>query len=238
MGLTGEGLGDSTINYDEIFEAYYTLYRNEAETPTSEDDEYKIALPLANEAVNRWANYDNTMWTELYNTLQLADDGAKTLSNSTVYDAPEDMRKAGGHVTVRDSNGAVQQRYRIIQPEEVQFQSSGAQYAYFIGDPNNGFTMNLNPAPPSNLVGSSIDYVYYRKPEKITDGTSVVQMSQPYFVVHRMLANRFRGSRNPFYTSAKGDAEDVLKTMKLENVTGTWGNPWSLPDRSGSSWGE
>ena len=225
------------MTYEEIFAAYYVLYRTEAETPNSADDEYIIGMSLANEAVNRWANYDNTMWTELYSTLSRAEDGAMVVAAKTDYETPDDMRKVGGHVYVRDANGGLVHRYKIIQPEEVQFQSDEASYAYFIGDPNNGFTMNVNPLPPESLRGLRFDYVYYRKPIKLTKGTDLVDMSQPYFVVHRMLANRFRGSRNPFYQSAKNDAEDVLKTMKLEQVTGSWGDPWSLPDRSGSQWG-
>lgn len=228
------------MDYNALFAAYYVQYRTEAVTPASSDDEYIIGVALANEAVNRWANYDNTYWKELYNTLQISEDGDSVLATATTeYETPDDMRVAGGFIRVFDSNNTTLQRIPIIEPQDAQFKGDNSSYAYFIGDPNNGFTLNIHPTPTANLVGKSFDYVYYKKPTTftVTTGSAFTEMSQPYFIVHRMLANRFRGSRNPYYQSAKNDAEDVLKTMKMENDSGNWADPWSIQDHSGSTWG-
>lgn len=226
------------MDYDEIFEAYYSLYRAEATVPTSTDDEYIIGIPLAKEAINRWANYDNTMWKELFTTLQDADDGNKTVTSGVDYTAPEDMKTVGGSVTVRDDDGKLIRRYPIIEPQEAQFRTDSSYYAYFTGDPGNGYVMHLNPEPDTAVIGHNLDYVYYKKPTVFTlNGGEVTEMPQPYFIVHRMLANRFRSSRNPYYGSAKTDAEDALRTMQLENNSGNWANPWSVADNSGSGWG-
>ena len=226
------------MNYDEIFAAYYSLYRAEAQIPSSEEDEYLVGIPLANEAVNRWANYDNTMWKELFTTLQDADDGDKTVNSSTDYTCPEDLKTVGGYVVVRNADGALVRRYPVIDAQEAQFRGDSSHYAYFTGDPGNGYTMHLNPAPDDAVIGGSIDYIYYKKPTTFTaTGGETTEMPQPYFIVHRMLANRFRSSRNPYYGSAKTDAEDVLRTMQLENNSGSWANPWTVKDTSGTSWG-
>ena len=227
------------MNYeDDIFPAYYSLYRAEAEIPASTEDEYLVGIPLANEAINRWANYDNTMWKELFNTLQEADSGTKVVSATTDYAAPEDMKTVGGFVSIKGTDGGVVRRYRIVEPQDVQFESESSHYAYFTGDPNNGFTMHLNPTPDTAIIGLGIDYVYYKKPTTITaTGGEIVEMSQPYFIVHRMLANRFRSSRNPYYGSAKTDAEDALRTTQLETNSGNWAEPWPIEHRSGRSWG-
>lgn len=227
------------MNYDEIFEAYYSLYRAEAQIPTSSEDEYIVGIPLANEAINRWANYDNTMWKELFTTLQDADDGDKTVAADTIdYNCPEDMKTVGGYVLIRDASGNTVRRYAIIEPQQAQFKSDSSYYAYFTGDPGNGYVMHLNPVPDDTIVGLSIDYIYYKKPTLFTlNGGETTEMPQPYFTVHRMLANRFRSSRNPYYGSAKTDAEDVLRTMQLENNSGSWSNPWTVQDNSGSGWG-
>jgi hypothetical protein len=227
------------MDQDDLFQAYYAQYRVEADTPNSGDDEYIIFTNLANEAINRWANYDNTFWKELYTTAQLADDGDTILdSTTTEYAAPSNMRVAGGYVRVFDTNNVTQGRIPIIEPQEAQFMSDTGSYCYFIGDPNNGFTLVINPSPRSEWNGYSIDYVYYKKPTTFSEPTDVSEMSQPYFIVHRALANRFRGSRNPYYQSAKNDAEDTLRTMQMENNSGNWADPWKLSDRSDSQWGE
>lgn len=227
------------MDFDAIFAAYYTQYRTEAVTPASTDDEYTIALGLANEAINRWANYDNTYWKQLFGTLQLNGDGDNVIATATTqYAAPSDMQEAGGYLRLYDSNNVTQQRIPIVEPQDAQFRNDNTSYCYFIGDPGNGFTLIINPVPSTAMVGLNMDYVYYRQPTLMTAGSSITEMPEPYFIVHRMLANRFRGSRNPYYQSAKTDAEDVLKTMQMTNNSGNWANPWSLADNSGSTWGQ
>lgn len=292
------------MNFDEIFEAYYNLYRLEADTPSSSDDEYPVAIRLANEAIRRWASYDGTYWKELYDTNQNDGTGSQTIvSGTTAYAAPTNFREAGGFIRVKDSNGNTIQKYPIIEPQEAQFQGDNSTYCYFTNSPlyystgtasqaattitgvgttwtsamvgmefvfatgqsatitavasttsmtasvsqtvasaayrilNKGYTLNLNPAPTSSLDGKDIDYVYYKYPRLVTAGATTVEMGEPYFMVHRMLANRFRGSRNPYYGSAKLDAEDALKTMQMINNSGSWADPWKLADNSGSIFG-
>lgn len=233
------------MDQDDLFGAYYAQYRTQADTPNNTDDEYTIFTFLANEAINRWSNYDNTFWKELYMTLQISGDGDSVIaSGTTEYDAPDDMRIAGGKIRVFDNTGRTIQRIPIIEAQDAQFKSDNSSYAYFIGDPNNGFTLVLNPGPTSAIIGMNMDYVYYKKPT-IFDlisansqaGSISTEMSQPYFIVHRALANRFRGSRNPYYQSAKNDAEDVLRTMQMENNSGNWADPWKLEDHSAGRFG-
>lgn len=226
------------MDLDLLFQQYYFQYRAEAQIPADTDDEFTIFVGLANEAINRWANYDNTFWKELYSTNQIDGTGDSVLvAGQTEYSGPTNMRVAGGYVRIFDNNGVTKQRIKILEPQDAQFQSDLARYAYFIGDPNNGFTLVLNPASDTSTAGLNFDYVYYKTPDLLTNSNDVPQMSQPYFIIHRALANRFRGSRNPYYQAAKNDAEDVLKTMQMENNSGNWADPWSLADHTGGTFG-
>lgn len=225
------------MQFDDIFTAYYNQYRAEAEVPASTDDEYTIGLRLANEAIQRWANYDNTFWAQLWTTLA-AEDETQTVATAVIdYDAPANFVQSGGDIKVLDSDNKTIQTYKLIPPEDVQFKPDLATYAYFTGSPVTGYTLHLNPAPSSSLAGNSLEYVYYKSPTLFEGGTDVTEMTNAYFIVHRMLANRFRASRNPYYTDALRDAEDALRTMKMQNDSGNWSNPWSLADRSGTTWG-
>lgn len=226
------------MDLDSLFSAYYSLYRTEADTPASSDDEYIVFKALSKEAINRWANYDNTFWKELYQTLQRSEDGEnKLVSGQNEYTTPEDMRVAGGFLRIYDDNGTTQRRIKIIEPQDTQFQTDTTPYCYFVGNPNSGFTLNINGDIPAEQAGLNMDYVYYKKPVVLTAGNDTPDMSQPYFIIHRSLANRFRGSRNPYYQSAKNDAEDILRTMQIENNSGNWADPWKLADNSSGRFG-
>lgn len=227
------------MDFDSIFEAYYTQFRADSDVPEAGDDEYTVGLRLANEAINKWRVYDNTFWKELFTTSQLTSTGGTVTISTGVktYDAPTAFAVAGGNVRIIDSAGQVVDRYPIIEPHEGQFKSELGKYAFFTGNPKDGYTLNLSTAPPSSLNGRGILYDYYKKPTLFTTGTDVTEMADPYFIVHRMLASQFRAARNPYYSSAKSDAEDSLRQMQLTNNSGTWANPFEIADTSGTTWG-
>lgn len=229
----------TTPTYDNIFTMFYRLYRAEATVPSSSDDEYIIGLSLANEAIARWANYDGTYWKELFTTAQTnSTGGVVTITTGTKsYAAPTAFREAGGFVKILNSSGNTIRSYQILEPQEAQFKNDGDTYCYFTTAAGGGATLHLNPAPDSAVNGMAIDYVYYKKPTELTTGGDTTELLNTEYIVHRMLANRFRASRNPYYTSALRDAEDALKTMQMDNNSGSWANPWKLQDNSGSIFG-
>jgi uncharacterized protein YhfF len=228
----------TTASYEKIFELYYTLYRAESTVPTSSDDEFIIGKRFANEAIARWANYDGVYWKELFTTLVTSGEGTTATTGTSEYDCPDDFREAGGYVSIKDTAGSTVRRYPIIEPQEAQFKGEGANYAYFTGNPSDGYVMHLNPAADTSIDGMTIDYVYYKKPTQFgTSSKSVTECPNAEFIAHRMLAMRYRASRNPFYQDALRDSEDALKIMKMDNDSGSWANPWKLADNSGAQFG-
>jgi hypothetical protein len=229
----------ANMTFDQIFTAYYSLFRADSDVPISTDDEYTVGLRLANEAINYWSNYDGVYWKELYSTNLTDGSGAQTIVTAqTVYIVPTNFREAGGFVRILDTGGNEVQRYPIIEPQEAQFKDTNSDFCYFTTSATGVFTLNINPAPSSSLNGLRIEYVYYKKPTEFTTGTDITEMLNPYFIVHRMLAMQFRASRNPYYLSALKDSENTVRTMQLDNNSGSWANPWNQADNSGTSWGE
>jgi hypothetical protein len=227
------------MTFQELFTEYYTLYRAEATVPSTTDDEYTIAMRFANNALNRWANYDGVYWKELFETNSNDGSGSQTVvTDITEYDGPDNMREAGGSIKILDSSNKVVQHYPIIEPQDAQFKSDNSTYAFFTGDPSNGFVLHLNPAPPSSLNGNQIEYVYYKNPTEFTTGGDVSECANSRFLINHMLSNRFRASRNTLgYQTSLRDAEEALKNMKQDNDSGTWSNPWKVADHSGAVWG-
>lgn len=225
------------MTFDEIFTQYYNLYRAEATVPSQTDDEWTIGMRFANDAIRRWAGYDNTFWQELWTNTAVQGTGAvlTTTSGTAQYAAPTGMKEIGGYVKFLNANGTTNKHIPMLNPNEGQFKTDMSNYFYVTGNPNTGFTLNFNVAPDTS--GLTIYYDYYKSPTLMTDETSEPDMSNPDFIVNHMLANRFRASRNPYYGTAKRDAENMLAQMKMQNDSGTWANPWSIPDNSGTVWG-
>jgi len=227
------------MDFDAIYTAFYTQFRADSDIPTSTEAEYTVGLRLANEAINRWSNYEGTYWKELFTNVIDAADGDKTVATGdTTYAAPTNFREAGGHLRLRDATtNEIKSTIAIVEPHEDQFIRDSKNVCYFTGNPKDGYTLNLNKTPDATNNGDVLDYVYYQKPTEFTTGTDVSEMADPYFIVHRMLAQQLRASRNPYYSSALRDAENVLTTMQTDNNAGSWANPWEIADTSGSGWG-
>ena len=224
------------MTFQSIFENYYTLYRGESTVPATTDPEFTTAMRLANAGVNRWANVDGVYWKQLWTTAQEATDGEVTTVGGTAeYDCPTNFREMGGNIKLY-SGGNLIEEISLIEPQEVQLKSTSDTYAYVTGDPNNGHVLHINPAPSTSSL--DIDYMYYKIPTLIEDETSVVEVPDSWFIIHYMLADRFRVSRNwGAYQTAKRDAEEALKNMQQDNISGTWSNPPTMTDNTGDTWG-
>lgn len=207
----------------EVFTEYYIAYRGDNVVPDTTDPEWGIAMGLANMAIHRWSGVDGVLWDQLWANLAVAADGVKIIaSNTKTYAAPTDMKQpAQGFLQLTSSQGGTFW-LPLLNPIDVQAQDPSSQFAYFTGDPNHGYVLNLNVVPDSSMVGAVINYIYQKKATKINvtteTGTTNVEMLDPYFMVHDMLKNRFRASRNwPAYQTAKTDADDALSAMIVRN---------------------
>ncbi len=223
------------MDFETLFGLFYTKYRGEETPPDTTDPEWQIAVRNYNDALQRMANFDDTKWTFLFGTLQNADDGASTLSESVIeYAAPSDMAEPGGMVTYIDDNGT-RRNIPVSQPQDIQIRNQNSSFAYFLGDQNNGFNLYLSPAPTATEAGYGLDYTYYKVPERLDPetetGSTIIAGGDPAFYYNHMLAQRFLDSRNfPAYSIAKRDAEEALKAMKLKNNSGTYHNAWGVSD--------
>lgn len=232
------------MEFDEIFEEYYTIFRGQATNiPDAGDREYDIALQLGNNAIRKWDRADGVEWKELRTTLSdnvtrvaaLPDPSVEvagenlTVALQTTYAAPSNMRKPPAFISVGS-----RARIKVVSPAEAdRYGGVSSAFAYFTGSANTGYTLHFNNG---DTFGDPIDYIYLRKPRMIENGQSVPDMSDPNFMIQEMLATRFLNNRNGFgYKIAKNEATLALQNMKIENNSGTEGNSDNLGGTGG--WG-
>lgn len=222
------------MNFDAIFGEYYALYRGQATSlPVYGDAEYNIAIQLGNNAIRKWDRADAEEWNELKTTLQTAIPAqavAATIAIPTMRKPPKRIFLSGGG------------HFEVIGTDKVDDYTSLNGLAWFTGSANTGFTLHLG-GDLSQVTGQLVDFPFIRKPVMLPTATSpaatIVDMSDPNFLIQDMLASRAANSRNGFlYKTAKSDAKIALQDMKIENHSGTAGNSINLFDgQSSGQWG-
>lgn len=209
------GLTESDLQ-DQI----HTLYENDSSTPASTDADYTIRRNLINTAINRWENDMGYLWNELWTNTTLYSTGAvlTITSGTATYATPDNFRFPGGYVRIYNGTDLVK-KLRVVKPEEAQKFSATTDYAYFRGDPGNGYTLVLNPAPGTDLNGYTITYDFYKRATAMSDTTDTPEMSDPYYIVWSVVAELNKADNNiALYESALNEAETRLKQMEVLNT--------------------
>lgn len=208
------------VTFDDIFPEYFTLYRGQATNiPGSTDPEYKIALQLAQNAVRKWDRADGVEWKVLWKNF--SDGGNTLIALDTLTYAVPDMRKPPKQISIGGATCVV------VKPEQLDLVASN-NVAWFTGSASVGYTLHLKQVT-AEQVGMVIDFVYLKTPNPVVDGTSIIEMSDPNYCIQEMLASRFTNARNGFAVKVhKQEALTALQNMKIEDISGTYGNSDNL----------
>lgn len=224
-------------------------FRGDSQIPDHTDPEWAIAANYGNTAIRRASNVDGEVWDWLWTTATTEGFGETYQGTSpnpsiTTYICPDNMKMPGGFVTLTDPLSKAVVTIKVLAQRNVQYQSGSAPYAYFTGNQNTGFTLNLNYSGASNF-GWAIDFPMYKKPTYYDtslnattglineDGTTETEVPDASFIINYMLAFRFRSTSNyNSYQTAKADAEEALKGMQIKNGIGINGNTWNLNDNT------
>ncbi len=241
------------MNFQQIFNEYYTQFRGDSAVPPMTDPEWAIAARYGNTALRRLENVDNEDWQWLWTNA--SDEGYSTtyvntsnVPTITTYDGPANMNKPGGWIKFTHPTNGTSFHIDVIDPYLVQLQPASTPYAWWTGNLNLGWTLHIN------LLGNSysgylIDYPYYKTLTYFDtstgshagvneDGTTVTECPDANFIINYMLAYRLRSTRNyPSYQIAKADAETALIGMQVKNRSGLDGHSWNLNDTSSGVFG-
>lgn len=222
------------LTESDLQDAIHTLYENDPDTPASTDDDYLIRRRLMNAMVNRWENNMGTLWNELWTNTSVSSTGA-TLTIATAdstYAAPTSFLFPGGFVKVLNADGTVADTYPVVKVDQVQSMAASDKYCYFRGDTNSGYTLVMNPAPGPELNGLTLNYDYYKRATAFTGTTVTPEMSDPYYIVHGVVAELHKADNNlALYDSSLAEAEDRLKQMVMKNAMFTHYQDFGMEDQ-------
>lgn len=241
------------MDFQSIFEEYYTLFRGDSAVPPTTDPEWAIAVRYGNAALRRLEQVENEKWSWLWTTAVAEGESTTYTASSTIptvttYDGPSTMLEPGGFINLVSPDGKQSFKIDVIEPYQVQLQSGSAPYAFWTGGAQQGWTLHIN-LTGNSYTGWTIDYPYYKQITTFNattdaagnvaeDGNTVTECPDPSFIINYILAYRLRSTRNyPSYQTAKADAETCLEGMQLKNRSGVDGHSWNLNDTSSGSFG-
>lgn len=226
----------AALNEVSLFNIIYALYEGDTTNWSTTSDEYLSARVYANAAINRWEQYDQTNWRELWGTLTAASTGTKTVTTGvSSYTCPTDMVKPASYIRTVDSTGS--STYWDVAPLDKvpSMVNQTNNYCYFTGNVKDGFTLHFNP----NVVlttGDTINYEYYKSASTFTTTTSTTEMSDPYFIVYFVLSRFFENDGEDGRASkAFQEAEGRLENMRTSNMIHLEGVEDSIEETLGQS---
>lgn len=198
---------------NEIINAVYYLVEVDSEPWGTADDEYLTARGLCNIAIDRWEKYENTTWNELFAKYSDYESNNVT-TDSYSYNCPDDFVRPCSFVRV---NGEL---YDVKKPQEIaSLKESSERWVYFMGNPNDGYTLNFNPNL-TMIPDQTLDFEYYKSATKFVASTDVTEIPDPYFIVYFVAAHMGDEGINTDYFQM---AEARLEQMLTVNMSGLYG---------------
>lgn len=203
------------LTEQEIFNIVYALYEGDTTNWTTTSDEYLSARVYANAAINRWEQYEQTNWRELWTRLVDSSTGTKSITTGVFsYTCPTDMAKPASYVRTGDNN-----IWNVAPLDKVPSMVGQTDpFVYFTGNVKDGFKLNFNSAL-TVPTGETINYEYYKNATMFTTTTSKTEMADPYFIVYFILARFFENDGEDGRASkAFQEAEARLDAMRTNNI--------------------
>ena len=201
------------MNEESIIQSVYFLVEVDSEPWGTADDEYLTARGLCNIAIDRWEKYENTTWNELFAKYSDYESNNVT-TDSYSYNCPDDFVRPCSFVRV---NGEL---YDVKKPQDLaSLKESGEKWVYFMGNPNDGYTLNFNPNL-TMIPDQTLDFEYYKSATPFAASTDVTEMSDPYFIVYFVAAHMGDEGINTDYFQM---AEARLEQMRSVNMSSLYG---------------
>lgn len=174
----------------------------EATAPAVGSDDWKLRGALLEEAQRDWS--ERFDWEVMRAAVTTT-----TTSGAASYALPSTFKRMERYVVISGAN------YPEVEPIEAAYMpSSNDNYFYVTGNENDGYEINVNPAP---IAGpTTMTYAYYSYPAALSYASTVSPTMNPYFLIQSAYSRLLELDEDNRFPAAKAEAEAILQQM-LEN---------------------
>lgn len=219
----------------EALQAIHRLYQADVNYPESTEDDYQLRVGLLNDAIGVWEREGDGRWPELYTTLAAAATGTKTTTaGATTLTAPTDFSFMHGYVRIDDANGASVYYAEVPRDKAHLFDNDTVTNFYYVtGNRKDGFVVNIHPA--MEATGRNVAYEYYKTADRLSSGSDVIEMSDPYYAVYYALSIMFEADgEGDRAIKALDQSTDRIEQMRIQRMVAGAYQDSTIPDPLGA----
>ena len=199
------------MTVDDIQKQIHVMYEGDVDAPANTSDEdYQIRLRLINQAIAEWEAVPNVLWRELVKVIVTT---CQTDEENMSLDLPADFAKMySGYITIAD------QKIQEVPIEYVTAkigEDSIEPFFYVTGNSAQGYKANFINLDACE--GAIISYSDIKQAEAMNTPTDVPELSDPTYIIHRVVAELFAQDSDPKSTRELSISQSLIEQMIVRN---------------------
>ena len=193
---------------EDLMIKVYRMFEKSTDAPDKTSEDYLVRLAYVNSSIDEWENAIGMDWKELSGTISgTLVDGVFDLTTITDFKAPDGFVVIGTDTYEYKRPEVVEQEVRLDSNKKI----------YTVTGSEGSYSLRVYPA-----ISDSFTLNYKKTAAKYSTGseTEPIQMSNPYYIIHRVMTNLYLDDDNTNQASVENQiAESILEAMKTANET-------------------
>ena len=170
-----------------------------------------------NRGIREWASRHNHTCLRQSATFSVA-------LNTATYSLTSTFLRPMGSMWLTDANGATTE-YPIIKAEEKNEKDTSANYVWLTGSKKAGFSLNINPTPSANDVGTNnAQYWYVKEPVVfVNSGDTCEVQDEDALICYGRMREYYRDDEDAKAAKAEQEWEFKVGDMIAQDASGPEG---------------
>ena len=205
----------------ECLTSIYKRFEKSSDTPDPLTEDYIVRLEYVNASIDKWQNEQGIEWKELFGEIT----GTLTAGMFNNQTTLADFKKPSGQLRVGTD------KYEYIRPEGFldEQERNPSRKIYTVMGSRGQYTIKVFP-----VVDGSFTLPYRKYATKYTTGTENtphIQMSDPEFIIHDVLAQLYLDDDNGTQANVEIQISGAkMEAMRLANETEPFNNDNKIPE--------
>lgn len=204
----------------DCIKSIYKRFEKSIDEPDVSSEDFLVRLEYCNASIEKWEDEQGIEWKELYGNL------SGTLVNGICNNQTTlaDFKRPAGLLKIGED------KYTYVRPENVEreVRNNPSKKIYTVTGYKGAFSINVYP-----VVDGAFTLDYRKYATKFTTGeeTTPIQMSDPSFIIHDVLAQLYLDDDNGTQANVEIQvASAKMDAMRLANETDPFNSNNGFPD--------